>query len=64
MIRINFTNVICKNCEGFAGFAERSKHQDKYKLYCSECRKFIKFASTEQKVIIKAREAYVREHGE
>ena len=63
MIAINFLKIKCK-CGGHVGAAEKSKHMDKWKLYCNQCGKFIKFATTEQKAIIKAREAYLKEHYE
>lgn len=60
-VDIDFTDIECK-CGGYAGFAERCKHQDKYKLYCAKCGKYLGFATTERKVIIKARENWQREH--
>lgn len=63
MIAINFKDISCK-CGGHAASAERSKHMDKYKLFCNKCGKYIRFASADQKAIIKAREAWLNEHGE
>lgn len=60
---IDFKNIKCK-CGGFAGKAVKSKYQDRYSLYCKECGRFIKFASTYDKVIIKARINYLKEHNE
>ena len=60
-IDIEFKDIICK-CGGHATKAVRSKHQDRYSLYCGNCNKFIRFASPYNKVIIKARLAYLREH--
>ena len=60
-IDIEFNDIKCK-CGGHATKAVRSKHQDRFSLYCGSCSKFISFASPYNKVIIKARLAYIREH--
>ena len=62
-VDIVFNDVKCK-CGGYAARAVRSKHQYRYSLYCGNCGQFIKFASAYNKVIIKARLDYLREHGE
>lgn len=62
-LEIDFKKIKCK-CGGFAGKAVKSKYQDRYSLYCKDCGKFIKFASTYDKVVIKARINYLKEHNE
>lgn len=63
MLVIEFKKIPCK-CGGHASFAEKSRYQDRYKLYCGECGKYIRFAKTDEKAIIKAREAWLKEHNE
>lgn len=62
-IDIEFKKIKCK-CGGHAVRAMRCKYQDRWKLYCSDCGKFIKFATTYDKVIIKARINYLKEQNE
>ena len=60
-VEIEFKNVKCK-CGGHAIRAERCKYQNRWKLYCSDCGKYIKFASQYDKVLILAREKWLEEH--
>ena len=62
-IDIEFKDVKCK-CGGHATRAERCKYQNRWKLYCGDCGKYIKFASQYNKTIIAARISYLeRDYG-
>lgn len=63
-IEIEFKKIPCKKCGAYAGFAVKCKHMDKYKLYCTSCGSYIRFAKTEEKVLINARSAWLKEHNE
>lgn len=54
MIEFNLPQVTCK-CGGSVGYAEKSRYQNRYKLICKDCKKFIRFAKTDEKTIILAR---------
>lgn len=62
-IELPIKNVKCK-CGGYALYGEKCKYQYRYKLYCGDCGKFIKFASQYDKVLLSAREKWLEEHKE
>lgn len=62
-IEINFNGIKCK-CGGSVGYAEKSRHQNRYKLICKDCKKFIRFAKTDEKAVILARLAWLEGHSE
>lgn len=61
MIEFNMPRVQCK-CGGSVGYTEKSKHQNRYKLICGTCKKFIRFAKPDEKSVILARIAYLENH--
>lgn len=63
MIEFKMPRIACK-CGGYAGYVEKSKYQNRYKLICKDCKKFIRFAKPDEKAIILARLAWLEEHSE
>lgn len=53
-IEINFNGIKCK-CGGHVGYAVKSRYQNRYKLICKDCKKFIRFAKKDEKDVILAR---------
>lgn len=63
MIEFSMPRVACK-CGGAVGYVEKSKYQNRYKLICKECGKFIRFAKPDEKPMILARIAWLEGHKE
>lgn len=61
MIEFNLPHVNCK-CGGSVGYVEKSKYQNRYKLICKDCEKFVRFAKADEKALILARVNWLKEH--
>lgn len=59
-MKISFPRTVCKYCGCNEQYVVLKKYR--YGIYCEDCGKLVKWAGSSEVTIIKAREAWLKEH--
>lgn len=60
MLKINFPRIICPDCNSKEQYV--SVKGGRYGIYCEDCGRFLKWAGENEKIVINARKAWLKEH--
>ena len=59
-MKINFPRLVCPDCQSKEQYT--AKKGDRFGIYCDSCGRFLKWADENEKIVINARSAWLKEH--
>lgn len=59
-MKINFPGIVCPDCQSTEQYT--TFKGGRYGIYCDNCNRFLKWAGDNEKIVIKARQAWLLEH--